>query len=75
VARSVLVGSLCIRQVIILYSYVAWKRAYIFTSDVMLPMPKSVGWTRDIKFIKSWLDAYVEMLDLGLDELKFDDNR
>ena len=53
----------------------AWKRAYIFTSDVMLPMPKSVGWTRDIKFIKSWLDAYVEMLDLGLDELKFDDNR
>jgi len=42
------------------------KLPHKFYSDVMLPMPKVVGWTRNIKFIISWLDAYVEAADLGI---------
>ncbi len=43
-----------------------WNKWDIYSSDIMLPMPKIVGWTRNYSFISGWLDAYVEAVDLGI---------
>ena len=40
-----------------------------YYSDIMLPMPRIVGWTRDIQFLIGWLEAYVEATELGVDSL------
>lgn len=43
-----------------------WEVTRHYISDVMLPMPKVVMWTRNINFMISWLESYVEAVDLGV---------